>query len=142
MKNSALKQELRYRTSRSSGSGGQHVNKVETKVELLWAVHASALFTAEEKIQISDKLRHQINKDGVLRIYCQSTRSQFKNKNRVTEKFYLLLEKALEKDNPRIRPATPKRAKANRLKNKHRQADKKAARKKVNYQSDVDLLSF
>jgi ribosome-associated protein len=87
--------ELDFRTSRSSGAGGQHVNKTETKVELLFDVHASNGMSQEEKELIFQKLTNRINQEGILSVTSQKSRSQLDNKENVIEKLQNLLLKAL-----------------------------------------------
>ena len=78
MKNFA--HELSYKTSRSSGSGGQNVNKVETSVTVLWKVEDSAVFTDLEKERIAQKLKNRINLDGILQLTVSESRTQLQNK--------------------------------------------------------------
>ena len=72
--------ELSFRTSRSSGAGGQHVNKTETKVEVLFDVDRSAGLSVEEKAIIADKLAARINDEGIMGVKAQKERSQLGNK--------------------------------------------------------------
>jgi ribosome-associated protein len=87
--------EFIYSTSRSSGPGGQNVNKVNTKVELRFNLYMTLLFSETEKELISKKLRNKINKDGELVLVSQSERTQLMNKKVVTDKFYRLIAGAL-----------------------------------------------
>ena len=87
--------ELRYSATRSSGAGGQNVNKVNTKVELRFSVLGSLLLTEEQKAIIANKLSTRMNEEGELVLTSQSERSQLGNKEQVTEKFYKLITKAL-----------------------------------------------
>ena len=87
-KRERLLREIKFHTSRSSGPGGQNVNKVSTKVELLFKVNESELFDDKEKYLINTKLRNRINFEGVLRVEVQQTRSQLKNKEIAIEHFY------------------------------------------------------
>ena len=126
----ALEKELVFKTSRSSGSGGQHVNKVETRVELNFNVVESLALSDAQKTRLQDKLKTRINKDGVFQIAVESSRSQIRNKGIAIELFLESLEKALAKEKPRV-PTKPKRSsKEKRLKKKKIQAEKKERRKK------------
>ena len=87
--------ELIYSSSRSSGPGGQNVNKVNTRIELRFNLTGSALLNDEEKSKIQAVLGNRINKEGFLILVSQSERSQLANKKKVTERFYILLQKAL-----------------------------------------------
>ena len=87
--------ELCYSTSRSSGPGGQNVNKVNTKVELRFDVKHSSLLTDQEKDLIFSKLMNRITNEGELVLASQSERTQLMNKKAVTEKFYEIISKAL-----------------------------------------------
>lgn len=125
-----LQKEVTYKTSRSGGKGGQNVNKVSSKVELLFAISQSALFTDEEKALLLTKLQSRLNKDGYLQVMCEEERSQYLNKEKALEKLHLILTRALHK--PKVRKATkPSKAMiAARLANKKIQASKKENRKK------------
>ena len=85
MKNFA--HELSFKTSRSSGSGGQNVNKVETSVTVLWKVEDSAVFTDLEKERIAQKLKNRINLDGILQLTVSESRTQLQNKKLRLKKF-------------------------------------------------------
>lgn len=125
----ALKTELKFRTSRSSGPGGQSVNKVSTKVELLFDVWNSNILSEEKKEIITSKLKNRINTDGILYISSDETRSQLKNKELVIERFMNLLEDALKPIKKR-KPTKPSKAsKEKRLKTKKIKSDKKDLRK-------------
>lgn len=123
--------EFTITASRSSGPGGQNVNKVSTRVELRFDVKKSVLLSADEKEIILLKLQKKINSSGELILMAQTDRSQLKNRDKAVEKFYKLLIKALTPQKKR-KPTRPSRAaKEKRLEEKLIQAEKKERRKKV-----------
>lgn len=95
LKNRNFGNELIFSTSRSSGPGGQNVNKVSTKVELRFNLVLTSAFSEEEKELILRKLKNKITKEGELVLVSQSERTQLMNKIVVTERFYDLVSKAL-----------------------------------------------
>jgi ribosome-associated protein len=101
--------EFQFLTSRSSGAGGQNVNKVETKVEILFDIEASQLLTATQKQRVFTKLKNKIDNDGKLHIISQEHRSQLKNKEDAIEKFYDWIEKAVKVQKAR-KPTKPSRS--------------------------------
>lgn len=121
--------ELSYNFSRSSGPGGQHVNKVNTRVELRFNVLLSQVLNEEQKEIISEKLANQINQEGEFIIISQATRSQLKNKKEAIEKFYNLINKALKPKKKRKPSRITKSAKERRLKEKKEHSEKKDRRK-------------
>lgn len=127
MKNFA--HELSYKTSRSSGSGGQNVNKVETSVTVLWKVEDSAVFTDFEKERIAQKLKNRINLDGILQLTVSESRTQLQNKKIAIEKIQELVNKSLIVPKKRI-ATKPRRAKVEkRLESKKKLSEKKENRK-------------
>ena len=90
-----LEKEFIFATSRSSGPGGQNVNKVNTKVELRFNLILTSGFSQTEKERLFDKLKNKINSEGELILISQSERTQLLNKIIVTEKFYEIISKAL-----------------------------------------------
>ena len=125
-----IAQELHYKAVRSSGAGGQHVNKVATKVELHFHVDNSQGLTVEEKTRLKLKLKNRISKEGILQLQCDEARSQFKNKGLVTARFFDLLKKALAVAKKRKATKPSKRSVEKRLENKKKAAQKKANRKR------------
>ena len=125
-----LQKEITYKTSRSGGKGGQNVNKVSSKVELLFSVTNSVLFNDEEKELLNSKLQSRFNKDGLVQVICDEERSQYLNKEKAIERLILLLTRALHK--PKVRKAIKisKAAKAARLNDKRIVAVKKEGRKR------------
>ena len=121
--------ELSYKTSRSSGSGGQNVNKVSTKVELRFDIDSSLLLADDEKNRIKIKLKNRISSENILIISSDSERTQLGNKKKAIEIFFDLLEKALRKPKKRIKTKPTKASKEKRLKEKKIQSDKKKYRK-------------
>ena len=130
LKDRDFKREFEFITSRSSGAGGQHVNKTETKVELRFNVDSSELLTDEEKLLIKQKLVHKINKDEILQIVTQKERSQVRNKKICIDKFYELVEKALKKPKKRKKTKPSFISILKRLERKKQHSQKKERRKK------------
>jgi ribosome-associated protein len=95
LKKRNFENEFVYSTSRSSGPGGQNINKLNTKVELRFSINNTLLFSDEEKELIRTKLSNKITMEGELLLVTQSERTQLMNKKRVTEKFYSIVSKAL-----------------------------------------------
>ncbi len=125
-----LQKEITYKTSRSGGKGGQNVNKVSSKVELLFDVNSSLLFTDEEKQLLNTKLQSRFNKDGLVQVVCDEERSQYLNKEKAVERLIGLLTRALHQQKVRKPTKVSKKVKAERLNNKRLQAEKKDSRKK------------
>ena len=121
--------EFKFKTSKSSGAGGQHVNTTETKVELIFAIDASSLLNDAEKAKLRTKLAGNINDNGELRINSSESRSQATNKEKVVKKFYTLLERALKKEKRRIPTKVPAAVKENILKKKKLHSHKKEERR-------------
>ena len=123
--------EFIFQATRSSGPGGQNVNKVSSKVELRFNVKESQLLSEEEKIVLTEKLINKINKEDELILVAQTVRSLLKNKEAVIEKFYLLLEKALMPKKKRFKTKPTKGSIEKRLESKRVRANIKANRKET-----------
>ncbi|GGP05791.1 aminoacyl-tRNA hydrolase [Cloacibacterium rupense] len=127
MKN--FEHELSYKTSRSSGSGGQNVNKVETSVTVLWKVEDSTVFAESEKERILFKLKNKINAEGILQTTVSESRTQLQNKKIATEKIQELVNKSLIVPKKRIATKPSKAKVEKRLESKKKLSEKKENRK-------------
>ena len=124
-----LKNELQFSAMRSSGAGGQNVNKVSSKVELRFDVEASLALSEGQKQSLFEKLQNKISNEGVLILQCDESRSQHKNKQLVIERFLSMIQQAFKKPKKRKPTKIPASVKRKRLDNKRKQSDKKANRK-------------
>lgn len=122
--------EIQFTTSRSSGPGGQNVNKVNSKVTLKFDIQNSGILTQDEKDLLIHKLHSRTTSDGVLLLSSQDKRSQLDNKESVLEKFNALLKKAFEKKKARKATKPSKSAVQNRIKSKKEHSEKKKWRQK------------
>jgi ribosome-associated protein len=107
--------ELTFQTSRSSGPGGQHVNKTETRVTLLFDVAGSPSLSEEQRRILFSRLATRINRDGVLRVVSQQYRSQDANREAAVARFVELLRVSLKRRTPRVRTRATLASKARRL---------------------------
>lgn len=123
-------QEVSYSASRASGPGGQHVNKVSTKVTLHFNVLHSATLSDEQRLRILRKLKTRISARGILQISSQANRSQFANKEAVKKRFIELIQEALRRKPPRKKTQVPRAVKQKRLDHKKQHARLKEMRKK------------
>ena len=130
MDKARLISELTFKATRSSGPGGQHVNKTSTRVALSWAINESKAITAEQRARLLDKLYNRLSKEGLLLLASQNSRSQRKNKEDVIQRFLNLIEKSLERPKKRKKTKPSKASKIKRLANKKIHSEKKANRRK------------
>ena len=125
-----LSAEFQFATSRSSGPGGQNVNKVNSKVELRFDIAHSEILTTEQKEILLQKLTSKITSDGILSVVSQRDRSQLANKEDVISKFYALLARALKPQKPTNKTKPSKRSVEKRLTSKRIKAEIKQSRQK------------
>ena len=130
MNRDRLLSELTFKATRSSGAGGQHVNKTNSRVELYWSLETTTVFSEEEITRLHKKLSHRLTKEGVLQLASQQGRSQHKNKEDVIKRFLALLEVAIVPPKIRKKKRPSRMQKLKRLNAKKQQAEKKAGRKK------------
>lgn len=124
-----LQKEVIFKTSRSSGAGGQHVNKVETKVTLLWNVRDTQLFLPEQKTLIESRLANRIQADGYLQLSSSESRSQITNKEKALQKLVDLIEMTLQPVKKRIPTKVSRTKILKRMDRKKRASAKKADRR-------------
>src|SRR5919201_654915 len=114
--------ELRFQFSRSGGPGGQHVNRTATQVELTFDVLGSPSLNEAQRARVLSKLKSYIDTRGTLHLTSQTTRSQYRNREEVVERFALLLQRALHVPKRRIPTRPSAAAEARRLAEKQRTA--------------------
>ncbi|MDT0678436.1 alternative ribosome rescue aminoacyl-tRNA hydrolase ArfB [Autumnicola musiva] len=121
--------ELRFKAVRSSGAGGQHVNKTSSKVELHFDVKNSAGIKDEVKTRVIKKLQSRLTKENILILGSEESRSQHRNKELVVQRFFKILKIASVKPKLRKKTKPTKASKIKRLKKKKINAERKANRK-------------
>jgi ribosome-associated protein len=122
--------EITFQTSRSSGPGGQNVNKVESRVELRWHLQESHVVSELQKNLLLEKLANQLTAEGYLLVTAQDDRSQLRNKEIALARFYQLLQKSVRRPKPRRATRPSAGAVRKRLEGKKIQSDKKANRRR------------
>jgi len=128
-----LLKESKFNFSRSGGKGGQNVNKVETKAELVFNVVDSYTLTGESKMLLLKKLKNKIDSEGNFRIYSQTERTQLGNKKKAIEKFTNYIKTALKREPVRIKTKEPLSSKRERLDMKRKHSIKKKIRSEKIY---------
>lgn len=126
-----LKKELKYKTSRSGGKGGQNVNKVETKVEVAFNVANSYALTEIQKQIILSKVKNKLTEDGFLKLTEDANRSQLTNKEAVVQRLIKVLNRALEIQKKRKPTKPTKASQKKRSESKKHRSDIKQSRKKL-----------
>ena len=130
MNTEVIIKELKFKAVRSSGAGGQHVNKVSSKIELFFDLQNSNSVTDEEKELLLKKLQSKLTKDGFILLQCDESRSQHKNKEIVIKRFIKLITQSLKIPKKRKATKPSKSSVQKRLDKKKKHAYKKAFRRK------------
>ena len=126
-----LLKELKFRTSRSSGPGGQHVNKTESRVELIWNLKLTRCLDPETRSLLAARMKHRLTDEGLLILASGKFRSQARNREEVQERFLKLVSANLKADKPR-HPTKPTRASIEkRIKNKKIRGDILRSRRNI-----------
>lgn len=130
MKVSIPYSEYQLKAVRSGGAGGQHVNKVSSRVELYFDIAKSAVLSEEQKEILLTKLRSKLTDEGILRLTEDTSRSQHANREAVVKKLHAVIEQGLRKPKKRVATKVSAAAKKKRLESKKRTSEKKSLRKK------------
>ena len=128
-----FEKEFDFQTSRSSGPGGQNVNKVETRVTLRFNVHSSELLDQREKERLQLKWASKLTSEGDLLVSAEKHRSQLRNREEAIKTFKRLVEKAFTDPKPRKKTKPSKSAIKKRLDSKKKHSNKKSNRRKPDY---------
>lgn len=131
MKISIPHSEYSLKAVRSGGAGGQHVNKVSSRIELYWDFRNSAVLTDDQKNRIAEKMQSRISDDGLLRVTEDSSRSQHGNREAVIKKLHKLILAALKVNKKRVPTKISAAAKRKRVESKKKRAEVKSLRRKI-----------
>jgi len=129
MNKDILESELQFKAVRSSGAGGQNVNKVASKVELTFDLEASMGLSDTEKERLKRKIANRLTTETILLLQCEESRSQHKNKALVIQRFFDVITEGLVVPKVRVRTKVPRAVVRKRLKNKSVHSEKKTNRK-------------
>ena len=133
---SISEEELKFKASRSGGPGGQNVNKVASRVILLFDVDQSANLSEDQKKRIRKRLANRINKEGILRVVSQQHRTQLANRKAALDRFLELMVQALRKQAPRRQTKLSRSAKRRRLEEKARRGQLKHSRSETGIEDE------
>ena len=136
----ALAKEVTFKMSRSTGSGGQHVNKVATKATLFFDLQTTQLFEEKVKEKLVSCLANRLTKEGILIIQSQNARSALKNKKEALKRLYMILQEAARPIKKRKHSRTPAAVHRKRLDDKKQHSRKKSLRRKVDSSKTIDLF--
>ncbi|MFA6105085.1 MAG: alternative ribosome rescue aminoacyl-tRNA hydrolase ArfB [Patescibacteria group bacterium] len=125
--------ELEYIFSRSSGKGGQNVNKTETRVQLRWNPFRSAILNQDDKELLRNSLKNRLTTNGDILVVCGTERSQFANLRKARHNLSILVENALKRPKKRLKTRPTKSARLKRLDNKRKISLKKISRRNTDY---------
>jgi len=125
--------EVRFKASLSSGKGGQNVNKVSTKMEMYWKPGSSLVLEGQAKEKVLAKLANKLSIGGELRVVCDEERSQLLNKEKLIEKFFVLLAKCFQEAKARKKSKPTKSSVAERLNKKKSRKEIKKGRGRVDH---------
>ncbi len=128
-----LVKAVSFKTSRSGGKGGQNVNKVSSKVELILNIGSAEFFSTAEKALLTERLAHRLDQEGNLHVVSQEDRSQLVNKEHSIDKLVMLLESSLHVDKIRKPTRTPRRVIVKRKSDQQSLSQKKENRKRPGF---------
>jgi ribosome-associated protein len=131
----ALLKEVTFKAIRSSGSGGQHVNKTSSKIELSFNISESSVLNEAQKERLVSRLKSRLSNNNILLMQCGETRSQHRNKALIIKRFFNLITENLKVIKIRKASRIPRGVKLKRLNTKRLNAQKKVNRKKPNLDS-------